>query len=192
MKRAPAIIILLLANLAHGQPSEPPAPPSGGFYLRGQLGAMGLSAADDTATLSGGGVDLSLALGYRTASRWVLYGELFGAATVGLDASIEGQSGSCDQCSMTLGSALLPGLGTGYYTASGFNFLASLHAPILSTDVRGEKNHTDRGFLALLTAGREWPVGDAINLGAALRLGIGSIEEAGVGLFSVFVTGSYR
>lgn len=191
--RALYLLSILVASTgsASGEPESPAR--SGGIYLRGQLGLMGLSAGDDTGNVSGGGVDLGLAVGYHTSTGWVLYGELFGAATTGVDASIDGQSGSCEgDCTLGLGSALLPGLGVGYYTPAGFNLLASLHAPRLTLEVRGDSVTTDRGPVFLLTAGKEWWAGDSFGLGAAIRLGVGSIDELGVGLFSLAFTASYR
>ena len=192
MKSLTIALLVTASNLAYGQQVEPQVEPAGGVYLRGQLGVMGLSAADESASLSGGGMDLSVAIGYRAVTGWVFYGELFGAATSGIDASAEGQSASCDDCSLMLGSALLPGVGTGYYTPSGLNLLLSVHAPNMSADIEGDTSTSDRGVVAFFTAGKDWPVGDSVGLGVAARLGVGSIEDVGVGFFSLSFAGSYR
>ena len=179
---AAASAAALWPNVARAQ--EPDRATRVGVYARGSVGFAGVASADDDVTVSGAGADLLLAGGV-SVGQLVFFAEFFGARTFGVDVDFDGDTGSCDDCSLRLGSRFLPGLGVGYYTPTGFNYAVSLHAPGLTLEIEGEDFDSDRGAFVLFEAGKDWPVTDNLAAGVGLRLGAGSIDETGVALFSL-------
>lgn len=159
-------------------------------YLRGSLGIGALALTDEYITVSGGAVDLSLSVGVtvshkKEATKTVLYGELVGVAAVSPNVAYEGSSFVCLDCTVGVGSHLLPGVGVAQYTASGWNLHGSLHLLKASLDIQGAKFESDRGAVFFLTGGKDFKVSEDASMGVALRAGAGTIEGETVSTFAL-------
>jgi len=194
MKKLALILLLTIAGLCSSGTSYA----GEGIYGSFSIGPAGVSSMSNGYILSGSGAELDLRVGHHASSGFTLFGELYGIATEGITADGD----TCTECSMTVGSHLLPSIGAGYYSKSGFSGLFSIGAPSFAISVPeslyGPSTNHDlgRGVMTKLTLGKDWLVADHVGLGLALNLGMGSFtnysgHSVGVGTLALSFGGSF-
>ena len=151
-----------------------------GLFLRGVLGAGGVTADDEfnDSTLSGGAGMFSVDLGAGVSPSLALHGRLSVNSMFEPSVSDDGEyEGELDQTSLTF---TLLGVGLTYYLPSNLYLTGVAGFSQASFEFYGDEYDTLSGVGFNGDVGYEWPIGSEVGLGIAGRLELHSVrDEAG-------------
>lgn len=155
-----------------------------GFLLRVQLGGVYSQAKTRTADarlhVYGGALQWNFGLGGALNEHWLLFGDFFGSITLTASARQGGNGLAGALPSLNLFSAGL-GPGVAYYFMPSNVFLAAsfgLGYASLGDEV-GMLDETGVGFASQMQLGKEWWLGYAWALGAALQSVVMTLPDVG-------------
>jgi hypothetical protein len=154
-----------------------------GLFLRPDLGVgyLTASASDPTAavTLSGAAGSFGFSLGGTIAEGLILAGHVWDWNAVNPSVTVNGQSGSSSNTSLTL-IAIGPELDY-YFMPSNIFIGGTLALSRGSLGVNGNSYNTEVGFAAQFAVGKEWWVSDKWGLGLKGQFVVSSNKDSAAG-----------
>jgi hypothetical protein len=163
--------------LSEAQAANRPRAHDSGFFLRLSAGGgVARTSVDDTSgelELSGGAIDLNLAVGGMVAEHLAVHGTLFGWLIEDPDRRRSGGPKNEIGGDLDL-SAFAVGL-TYYFMPANVYVSGSIGPAVLTFDSGLVEGDTDTGIAADFTLGKEWWVGDRWGLGVAGGLSFHSL-----------------